>query len=101
MATRIGARALHLGDITGSLEPGKRADLIVVDLDQPSTTCRRSSAIRTASTRRSSMPRKSTDVVDVMCNGRWLMRDRRLLTLDEDELRAAAQRRGARASTRS
>src|SRR5205823_1026972 len=34
---------------------------------------------------------KSTDVVDVMCNGRWLMRDRRLLTLDEEELRAAAR----------
>ena len=33
---------------------------------------------------------KSADVVDVMCDGRWLMRDRRLLTLDEGELRAAA-----------
>jgi len=34
---------------------------------------------------------KSTDVMDVMCNGRWLMRDRKLLTLDEAELREAAR----------
>src|SRR4029077_9729348 len=34
---------------------------------------------------------KSTDVVDLMCNGRWLMRDRKLLTLDENELREAAR----------
>ena len=39
---------------------------------------------------------KSTDVVDVMCNGRWLMRDRGLLTLDEDELRRAADREARR-----
>ncbi len=90
MATRIGARAMHLGDITGSLEPGKRADLIVINLDQTHNTPRFQrdpnavySQIVYAS--------KSTDVVDVMCHGKWLMRDRRLLTLDEEALHAAAR----------
>jgi 5-methylthioadenosine/S-adenosylhomocysteine deaminase len=89
MATRIGARAVHMGALTGSLEPGKRADLIVLDLEQAHTSPRferdpnavYSQIVYAA---------KSTDVVDVMCDGRWLMRDRRLLTLDEDDLRAAA-----------
>ena len=82
MATRLGARAMHLGDITGSLEPGKRADLIVVDLDRSHTTPR---FARDANAIYSQLvyAAKSTDVVDVMCDGRWLMRDRRLLTLDE------------------
>src|SRR5438309_8686738 len=90
MATRIGARAMHVGDITGSLEPGKRADLIVVDLEQTHNVPRFSrdpAAVYSQLVYAS----KSTDVVDVMCNGRWLMRDRALLTLDERELRAAAQ----------
>jgi 5-methylthioadenosine/S-adenosylhomocysteine deaminase len=34
---------------------------------------------------------KSTDVLDVMCNGRWLMRNRQLTTLDEAGLKAAAR----------
>jgi 5-methylthioadenosine/S-adenosylhomocysteine deaminase len=33
MATRMGAKALHLGEITGSIEPGKRADIISVQVD--------------------------------------------------------------------
>ena len=32
MGTRLGAQALHIGDLTGSLEVGKRADLILVDI---------------------------------------------------------------------
>jgi 5-methylthioadenosine/S-adenosylhomocysteine deaminase len=90
MATRIGARALHIGDITGTLEPGRRADLIVIDLEQPHVEPRfgrdpdavYSQIVYAA---------KSTDVVDVMCDGRWLMRDRTLLTLDEQTVRAAAR----------
>ena len=89
MATRLGALAMHLGEITGSLEPGKRADLIVIDLDRTHAVPRfdrdpdavYSQLVYAA---------KSTDVADVMCDGRWLMRDGQLLTLDEQELRRAA-----------
>ena len=89
MATRLGARAMHIGHLTGSLEPGKRADLIVVDLDRPHLVPRfdrdpeaiYSQLVYAA---------KSTDVLDVMCDGRWLMRERQLLTLDEPELHREA-----------
>jgi 5-methylthioadenosine/S-adenosylhomocysteine deaminase len=90
MATRIGAQAVHLGAITGSLEAGKRADLIVVDVDQVHNVpgfLRDHNAIYSQLV----YAAKSTDVVDVMCDGKWLMRDRRLLTLDEDTLRAGAR----------
>ena len=95
MATRLGARAVHLDHLTGSLEPGKRADLIVVDLDRlhnvPSFD-RDPNAVYA----RLVYASKSTDVVDVMCNGRWLMRDRALLTLDERALRDAAREQATR-----
>lgn len=85
MATRLGAAALHLSHITGSLEPGKRADLIIVDLSALHNSPRfsrdhanlYSQLVYTA---------KSTDVVSVMVNGSWLMLDRRLVTLDDKEL---------------
>ena len=89
MATRLGARALHCEAVTGSLEAGKRADLIVVDLNQTHNVprFRRDPNSIYAQLVYAS---KASDVVDVMCNGRWLMRDRRLLTLDEEQLRSAA-----------
>ncbi len=89
MATRLGAAAMHMDHLTGSLAAGKRADLIVLDLDRLHTVPafgHDAAGIYG----RIVYAAKSTDVVDVMCNGRWLMRDRRLLTLDEDELRRAA-----------
>jgi 5-methylthioadenosine/S-adenosylhomocysteine deaminase len=90
MATRLGAQAMHLDHLTGSLEPGKRADLIIVDLDRLHNVPafdRDPNGIYAQIVYAS----KSTDVVDVMCNGRWLMRARALLTLDERELREAAR----------
>jgi 5-methylthioadenosine/S-adenosylhomocysteine deaminase len=89
MSTRIGARALHIGDVTGSLEPGKRADLIVLALTQSHSWPpfeRDPDAVYS----RIVYSAKAGDVVDVMCDGRWLMRDRQLLTLDEGELQRAA-----------
>jgi 5-methylthioadenosine/S-adenosylhomocysteine deaminase len=89
MATRLGAHALHIGHLTGSLEPGKRADLILVD-DSP---LHNSPAFKRAPDNayaRIVYASKSTDVSDVMVNGRWLMRAHQLLTLNEDELLAQA-----------
>jgi len=88
-ATIGGARALHMAHLTGSLEAGKRADLAIVNLDgahnQPqfhnNPEAVYSVLIYSA---------KSTDVAHVMVNGRWLMRDRQLLTLDETAAIAAA-----------
>jgi len=81
LATIMGASALGISDITGSLEVGKRADIAVVNLQGLHTTPRFNrhpddlySLIVHAA--------KSSDVRHTMCNGRWLMRDRTLLTVD-------------------
>ncbi len=89
MATRLGAQALHIGHLTGSIETGKRADLILVDISpiHNSPSFKRSPDNAYAQVVYAS---KSTDVSDLMVNGKWLMRDHRLLTLKEDELLAQA-----------
>lgn len=89
MATRQGAEALFLGDVTGSLEAGKYADLIVLDVDTLHNTpkFRRNPDLVYSQIVYAS---KSTDVLDVMCHGKWLMRDRQLLTLDEEILKREA-----------
>ncbi|MGD9093262.1 MAG: amidohydrolase [Anaerolineales bacterium] len=85
MATRIGANALHIGHMTGSLEPGKRADLILVDLSPLHNTPR---FRRDPSGIYAQLvyATNSNDVTDVMVDGKWLMRSRQLTTLDETEL---------------
>jgi 5-methylthioadenosine/S-adenosylhomocysteine deaminase len=89
MATRLGAQALHLGHLTGSVEAGKRADLILVDI---SPLHNAPSFKRAADNAYAQIvyAGKSTDVSDVMVNGKWLMRDHQLLTLKEEELLAQA-----------
>ncbi|HJS18505.1 MAG TPA: amidohydrolase family protein, partial [Anaerolineales bacterium] len=89
MATRLGAQALHIGHLTGSVEAGKRADLILVDISplHNAPSFKRAADNAYAQIVYAS---KSTDVSDVMINGKWLMRDRRLLTLNEDKLLAQA-----------
>ena len=85
MATRFGAQALHLGHLTGSLTPGRRADLIVVDLSPVHNSPRFRRDPNNAYAQ-IVYAAKSADVSDVMVNGKWLMRDRQLLTLNEGEL---------------
>lgn len=91
MATRMGAEAIHLADQTGSLEPGKKADLILVDIHN----LHNSPHFRNDPDgvyAQIVYAAKSTDVQDVMVNGKWLMRDQELLTIDIDPLLDKAQK---------
>ena len=90
MATRMGAAALHLGKETGSLTVGKRADLILLDNNQLHSAPRFSHA-PDGLYAQIVYSSKATDVTDVMVNGKWLMRQHNLLTLNETELLARAQ----------
>jgi 5-methylthioadenosine/S-adenosylhomocysteine deaminase len=98
MATRMGAQAMHIGEVTGSLEPGKKADLILLDINplHNSPRFRRHPQGTYAQVVYAS---KSTDVSDVMINGRWVMRDRKLLTLDERNLLDAGREYAQRIDT--
>jgi 5-methylthioadenosine/S-adenosylhomocysteine deaminase len=85
MATRMGAEALQLGAITGSLEAGKRADLILIDNSRVHTSPRfkrEPEAIYAQLV----YTTQGSDVTDVMVNGQWLMRDNQLLTINETDL---------------
>src|SRR5256884_8413060 len=85
MATIRGARALHLEKEIGSIEKGKRADLVVVDLDDLNQTPYYNiySDLVYAT--------KAADVRTVIVEGRVVMRDRRLLTLNEEMIKADAR----------
>ncbi len=85
LATIRGAQALHLDKDIGSIETGKRADLVLVERDAlnqiPLYNVYSHLVYAT----------KASDVQTVIINGRVVMRDRRLLTLDEVAIKEKAR----------
>src|SRR5579872_3989444 len=84
MATITGARAIRLDRMIGSLEKGKRADLIAVRLDAPHAVPMYNVYSQLV------YALKSSDVSDVMVNGKPVVRDRKMLTLDQAAVMAKA-----------
>ena len=88
MATREGARALGLDDEIGSIETGKRADLILVDRDRPhlATSPDPFSAIVYAA--------RPSDVRTTIVDGEILVDDFRLVRADPSEISSRSPARG-------
>ena len=84
MATIEGAKALGISHITGSLETGKKADIIVIDTNKPHLTPMYNPFSHLVYAAR------GQDVSHTVINGRLVMENRRLLTLDLKEVMARA-----------
>jgi 5-methylthioadenosine/S-adenosylhomocysteine deaminase len=87
LATIDGARALGLEQEIGSLEMGKRADVIIVNLDCLHSTPRPADLISAIV-----YSAEASDVQTVIIDGNLVMRERELLTLDEREVIETANR---------
>ncbi len=90
LATLGGARVLGMEKEIGSLEVGKKADVIILDLNRPHLQPvynLYSHLVYSAS---------GSDVRDVIIDGKLVMENRRLLTLDEEEILAKAREYGRR-----
>jgi 5-methylthioadenosine/S-adenosylhomocysteine deaminase len=90
MATIAGARAIGMDRMIGSLEPGKQADIIVLDTHAPHLTplYHPESHIVYAA--------KGSDVRDVMIGGKWRVKNRVLVSLNLDEVLDQARAEGNR-----
>jgi 5-methylthioadenosine/S-adenosylhomocysteine deaminase len=84
MATIRGARAIHLDKEIGSLEAGKLADLLIIRMDAAHQTPLYNVYSQLV------YATKASDVESVMINGRFVMENRRVLTIDERAVRAKA-----------
>lgn len=83
MATIEGAKALHIENEVGSIEIGKKADFVLIDLDSYSNSYSDSDE-----SIYSDMVFSSTteNVKGVMVDGKWLVKDRQSLVYDQDEI---------------
>jgi 5-methylthioadenosine/S-adenosylhomocysteine deaminase len=86
MATLGGARVIGQQDRLGSLEPGKLADLLIVRMDRARQTPMYDPVSHLVYATR------GDDVETTIVNGQVLMRDRKVLTLDEDAVLAEARK---------
>ncbi|MFH1763816.1 MAG: amidohydrolase family protein, partial [Gemmatimonadota bacterium] len=86
MATIEAARALGLEDEIGSLEVGKKADIILIDMQKPHLYPPDMPVYRVA------YFANGNDVQTVIVNGEVLMKDRQVLTVNEEEVLDLAQR---------
>ncbi|MDR3254810.1 MAG: amidohydrolase [Synergistaceae bacterium] len=89
MATKNGARALMDEDLYGSLEPGKKADLIIIDPNSASMLPLHDPIANLVTAMHSS------NVDSTMCDGKWLMRGRVIKTADEKAIMKEAKERAA------
>ncbi|HXF27823.1 MAG TPA: amidohydrolase [Bryobacteraceae bacterium] len=86
MATILGAKAIGMEKEIGSLEKGKRADLITIRIDRPNAVPLYNVYSQIV------YALKGCDVEDVMVNGQPIVREGRSLTLNEAAILAAARR---------
>ena len=84
MATITGARALQMDKLIGSLEKNKRADMITIRVDRPHAVPLYNVYSQLV------YALKGSDVTDVMVNGREIVRDREMLTLNVAQVLAKA-----------
>jgi 5-methylthioadenosine/S-adenosylhomocysteine deaminase len=89
MATVDGARALHMEKDIGSLEPGKKADVVLISLNEPNAVPMYDVYAQIA------YSLKGSDVDTVVIGGQVVMRDRKLLTVDEPRVLEKAREYGA------
>ncbi|HET6460494.1 MAG TPA: amidohydrolase [Syntrophales bacterium] len=85
MATCEGAKALGMENIVGSLKPGMKADIIIINLNKPHLTPLYNEYSHIV------YSMNGADVDTVLINGKVVMKNRKLLTLHEDQIMAAVE----------